>query len=138
MLPVSPVPFTGYSTQAARPAAEPPAAPAPAPLSAPVAVAKVELASAVRPPDALLRAFRPDLLPKADADTPTGPPPAFAANMLDLLPDSMTPPEDPALAADAPQAGEEGTTAAVGAPDPQLADAATEQVVASADRPAYG
>ncbi|MGY6409682.1 MAG: hypothetical protein ACXIUV_01455 [Alkalilacustris sp.] len=99
MLPVSSGVFAGLPAQSARPAAEPPNAPAPAPLSAPTAIAKVEWAGAVRPPDALLRAFRPDLLPKADADVPTGPPPAFAANMLDLLPESMIPAEEPEPAA---------------------------------------
>ncbi len=106
MLPVSPGPFAGLPSQSARPAAEPPQAPTPAPLSAPVAVAKVEWAGAVRPPDGLLRAFRPDLLPKTDADVPTGPPPAFAANMLDLLPESMLPAEAAEAATDGAPVGQ--------------------------------
>ncbi len=109
MNPVSPGPFTGLPPQSARPAAVPPTAPAPPALSAPVAVTQPEWSGAVRPPDALLRALRPDLLPKADAEVLTGPPPSFLANVLDLLPDSMTPAEDDT--AIAPQAaGPEPTT----------------------------
>lgn len=82
----------------AKPAsAPPPAAPAPQPLAAPAMTAPVQWEGAVRPPDALMRAFRPDLL-AADADRPTGPPPAFAANVLDQLPDSLTPAEADAAA----------------------------------------
>ena len=120
MLPALPTSFAGLPPQSSRPAAEPPTAPAPAPLSAPVAVAKVEWAGAVRPPDAMLRAFRPDLLPKADADMPIGPPPAFAANMLDLLPESMTPPED---AETAPDASATGDVAPPEAADTSVTDA---------------
>lgn len=84
-LPVS----ASMPAQPVRAAAALPAAPAPVPLAAPAMVARVEWAGAVRPPDALLRAFRPDHEPRANPDLPTGPPPAFAANLLDLLPESI-------------------------------------------------
>ena len=93
------------SAAGARTAAAPlPSQPAPVALAAPAMVAGVERAEAVRPPDALLRSMRPELLRPDPArpdpawagaeQAPMGPPPAFSANVLDLLPDSLTPPAD--------------------------------------------
>ena len=110
----------GIASQSSRAPAEPPAAPAPS--APPAMVARVEWAGAVRPADGPVRALRPDLLPKADGDVPTGPPPAFAANMLDLLPDSMMPPDDGDSAA-----AESGRDGAVQPPDPGPEDGAPGQ-----------
>lgn len=105
MTPMSVPVATAGPVQPVRPSAALPAAPAPAPLAAPAMVARVEWAGAVRPPDALLRAFRPDLAPRTDPDRPTGPPPAFAANLLDQIPDSLRQAME-AAAAPLPAAGE--------------------------------
>ena len=90
MTPVS-LPSAVFPSQTQRGGVEPPSAPAPAALSAPAMSVRVEWAGAVRPPDALLRVFRPEVLPRTADPTMTGPPPAFAANLLDQLPDSMDP-----------------------------------------------
>ncbi|MGY6633241.1 MAG: hypothetical protein ACXIU8_05800 [Alkalilacustris sp.] len=112
---------------------DPAPAPAPPALSAPAMTVGVEWQGAVRPPDATARTGAPELPAARDPDLrrpegPTGPPPAFLANILDQLPDSLVPdslvPEgfdDPTEAA--PNAAEvapdearhESTTAAVGA-----------------------
>lgn len=91
MTPLALPTLTAPASQPLRPVADPPGAPAPVPLSGPAATVRVEWAGAVRPPDALLRAFRPDLSARAVADAPTGPPPAFAANILDQMPDPVEP-----------------------------------------------
>ena len=114
------------SASARTTAAPLPAQPAPAPLAAPAMVAGVDLAEAVRPPDALLRALRPELLRPDPAraellwaeDRPMGPPPAFSANVLDLLPDSLTPPEDGDTEAAPTPTAPEGEDRAAEAADP--------------------
>ena len=100
MTPVS-LPAANFPSQPSRGGADLPSAPAP--LAAPAMSGRVEWAGAVRPPDALLRAFRPDMTPKAPREGLTGPPPAFAANLLDHLPDSLerAAPEHAACAAPA-------------------------------------
>jgi len=103
MMPIPVSHAASTASQPTRSATVLPAAPAPAPLAAPAMVARVEWAGAVRPPDALLRAYRPEHEPRADPDLPTGPPPAFSANLLDQIPDTlkqaletvMEPPQDP-------------------------------------------
>lgn len=130
MMPI-PVSYAANTpAQPARPATVLPSAPAPVPLAAPAMVARVEWAGAVRPPDALLRAFRPEHEPRADPDLPTGPPPAFSANLLDQIPDTLKqaletvlePPQDPEGGGDAAPTGGEAPLPdpAAGAPDATL------------------
>jgi nicotinate-nucleotide--dimethylbenzimidazole phosphoribosyltransferase len=81
-------PITSFSGGPPRPA---PAVPVVAVPTQPVApaVARVEWQGAVRPVDAVQRPARADPRSRPEAEWPTGPPPAFAANMLDQLPDSL-------------------------------------------------
>jgi hypothetical protein len=62
---------------------------------------RVEWPGAARPPDAIPRPMSAILVPagnpRPDPSVPTGPPPAFAANILDLLPDSLSRDPDEAV-----------------------------------------
>lgn len=124
----------------ARPAATLPGASI-QPHSLPSASARVEWYAAVQPVEAALRAFRPGAQGKADPDLPTGPPPAFAANMLDRLPDSLL------RARDTTQGANDSLAVPASDPQPHTRDVPEEprddrwQTVAPEDdlsRPAHG
>jgi hypothetical protein len=110
MTPVS-FPATGaLATMPLRHAPLPMPSPVPTP-AAPVVGGRVEWAGAVRPPDTAARPLRAETRATADTEAPTGPPPAFAVNMLDRLPDALlrvreaaaAPVPDPAEAAPEPE-----------------------------------
>jgi hypothetical protein len=93
-LPAIPGPVAGPA-QIARHGGVLPVAPVSSPAAPRPLATRVEWAGAVRPADATAPPDPPMLAPLArprpDPDLPTGPPPAFAANLLDTLPDSLYP-----------------------------------------------
>lgn len=110
-----PMPVTVPSvTVASRIATTPPPIAVP-PASVPVQ--RVEWSGAVRPPDAAARSMRLEGQARADVDLPTGPPPAFSANVLDKLPDALTAPQE-GVADETEGAGDEAARASPGAPAP--------------------
>ena len=104
-------PVTPSLSAVVPPRSDPASAPAPVALSTPAMAVQVEWQGAVRPPDAASREAAPEFLPAREPEIPTGPPPAFAANILDQLPESLRP--EAAVAHDAasdiePRAGGQG------------------------------
>jgi len=95
MLTIAPSGPPLWPSQIERSAGALPAAPSAPPSATTKSDTRVEWAGAVRPADPVRRAAHATLTPAApmrsDPDRPTGPPPAFAANILDVLKEGREP-----------------------------------------------